>query len=274
MASAHRISESGNYQDFLDEGQYTKEGIGAYEWIFGEGFISTGGLETSQEIFPLLKLEAGQRVLDVGCGLGGHDFYMAEKYGAIIDGVDLSNNMLAVAHNHLSKRPHLADKVSFRICDVTKTKFDENSYDAIYSRDAMIHIPGKEALITEFYKSLKPGGRLVFTDYCYGDAKKEDYSEEFRSYIAKRDYDLTTVPKYAELIKKTGFTNVLAEAKNDWFAESLHRELKLLYDKKTDFLQKFEQKEFDDLESGWLAKLERIKRGEQTWILCCAEKPV
>jgi len=270
MASANQKE---NYQDFLDEGQYTQDGIGAYEWIFGEGFISTGGLETSQEIFPLLRLKAGHRVLDVGCGLGGHDFYMAEKYGAIIDGVDLSNNMLTVARNHLNKKPHLIDKVSFRICDVTKTYFEENSYDAVYSRDAMIHIPQKEELFVKFYKTLKPGGRVVFTDYCYGDAKEEDYSEEFRKYIAQRDYDLITVSRHKDLLEKAGFINVIAEAKNDWFAESLHRELKLLYDSKEEFLQKFVQKEFDNLESGWLAKLERIKRGEQTWVLCRAEKP-
>jgi len=273
MATAQK-TESSNYQDFLDGGQYTKDGIGAYEWIFGEGFISTGGLETSQEIFPLLKLEPGHRVLDVGCGLGGHDFYMAEKYGAIIDGVDLSNNMLAVARNHLSKKPHLADKVSFRICDVTKTEFEENSYNVIYSRDALIHIPHKDSIYVKFYNCLKPGGRLVFTDYCYGDAKVEEYSEEFQKYIAKRDYDLITVSKHGEFLKKAGFTKVSAQAKNDWFADSLHRELQLLYDKKSEFLQKYGQKEFDNLEEGWLSKLERIKRGEQTWVLCYAEKPV
>ena len=35
-------------QEFLDQNQYTKKGILRYEKIFGKGFISTGGLETTQ----------------------------------------------------------------------------------------------------------------------------------------------------------------------------------------------------------------------------------
>ena len=36
------------FQNFLDENQYTEKGILRYEKIFGRGFVSTGGLETTQ----------------------------------------------------------------------------------------------------------------------------------------------------------------------------------------------------------------------------------
>ena len=38
------------------------------------------------------------QVLDVGCGIGGGNFYMAREYGAEVLGIDLSQNMLAIAH--------------------------------------------------------------------------------------------------------------------------------------------------------------------------------
>lgn len=44
-----------------------------------------------------LKLEPGQRVLNVGCGTGGSAFYMARHYGVHVHGVDLSTNMIHVA---------------------------------------------------------------------------------------------------------------------------------------------------------------------------------
>jgi len=232
--------------------------------------LSTGGFETTKEVVPLLELKQGDRILDVGCGLGGHDFYMAEKYGAIIDAIDLSKNMMSVALDHFRKKPHLEGKIKFRICDVTDTVFPENYYDVIYSRDALLHISDKDRLFDKFFKWLKPGGRLVFTDYCRGEVQ---HSEEFKKYIAKRGYHLLVVKQYEELLKRIGLKNIKVEDRHGRFVEALQRELNILYDGKEDFLQKFNSEDFDDLEQGWLAKLKRVKDGDQTWVLCYGQKP-
>ena len=54
-------------------------------------------LAPPQEFVELLALKPDERVLDVGCGIGGGDFYMASKYGAFVHGVDLSVNMVTTA---------------------------------------------------------------------------------------------------------------------------------------------------------------------------------
>jgi phosphoethanolamine N-methyltransferase len=41
-------------------------------------------------------LQPGQKVLDVGCGIGGGDFLMASKYGVEVTGVDLASNMIGL----------------------------------------------------------------------------------------------------------------------------------------------------------------------------------
>ncbi len=45
------------------------------------------------------------RVLDIGCGIGGSAFYMARRYGALVNGIDLSTNMIEIANE-------LRDKMS------------------------------------------------------------------------------------------------------------------------------------------------------------------
>lgn len=55
---------------FLDEQQYTLEGIRRYEFIFGRTYVSTGGQHTTEEFVDQLDLKEGDRVLDVGCGIG------------------------------------------------------------------------------------------------------------------------------------------------------------------------------------------------------------
>jgi len=82
---------------FLDENQYTEEGIRRYEFIFGTTFVSTGGQETTAEFVKSLNLEPGHRLLDVGCGIGGSAFHIARTYGTRVHGVDLSSNMVSMA---------------------------------------------------------------------------------------------------------------------------------------------------------------------------------
>uniref|UniRef100_A0A452ZRF5 phosphoethanolamine N-methyltransferase n=1 Tax=Aegilops tauschii subsp. strangulata TaxID=200361 RepID=A0A452ZRF5_AEGTS len=70
--------------------QYKSTGILRYERVFGEGYVSTGGFETAKEFVDKLDLKAGQKVLDVGCGIEGGDFYMAETYDVHVLVIDLS----------------------------------------------------------------------------------------------------------------------------------------------------------------------------------------
>lgn len=50
-----------------------------------------------QEFLALLKLKPNEKVLDVGCGIGGGDFLMAENYSVFVHGIDLSVNMVLLA---------------------------------------------------------------------------------------------------------------------------------------------------------------------------------
>ncbi|XP_027058769.1 phosphoethanolamine N-methyltransferase-like isoform X2 [Pocillopora damicornis] len=88
--------QSDQFQQFLDQNQYSSNSILRYEKIFGRGFVSTGGLETTQEIVAMLSLKPGQKVLDVGCGIGGSGFYMVKNFKVEVLGVDLSTNMIDI----------------------------------------------------------------------------------------------------------------------------------------------------------------------------------
>ena len=76
-------------ETFFDHKQYTLDGILKYEKIFGDGFISTGGKNSTEEFLKTLDLKPGQRVLDVGCGIGGGDFMMAK-----VSALKISNELI------------------------------------------------------------------------------------------------------------------------------------------------------------------------------------
>ncbi|GFV46814.1 phosphoethanolamine N-methyltransferase [Trichonephila clavipes] len=258
-----------NFQSFLDKKQYSRQGVRRYEWIFGKTFLSTGGLSTTKKYVSRLDLKPGQKVLDVGCGIGGHSFYMAENHGVEVLGVDLSVNMMTVATEYLSERPHLNNKVKFIICDVTKSTYDDRSFDTIYSRDTLLHIPNKDELFQNFERWLKPGGKILFTDYTRSE---KENSPQFEKYIDDRGYNLLTLQQYKELLERSGFVNIKAEDATEDFLNALHAELDRLRKEKEVFLQEFTEEDFTYLEENWTAKIKRVAEGNQTWTACYAEK--
>ncbi|RCV16706.1 hypothetical protein SETIT_3G159500v2 [Setaria italica] len=261
-----KSTEDKDFQRFLDNVQYKTNGILRYERIFGEGYVSTGGVETTKEFVDMLDLKPGQKVLDVGCGIGGGDFYMAENYDVHVLGIDLSVNMVSFAMERAIGRKC---SVEFEVADCTTKDYPENSFDVIYSRDTILHIQDKPALFRSFFKWLKPGGKVLISDYCKNPGKP---SEEFAAYIKQRGYDLHDVKAYGKMLEGAGFHDVIAEDRTEQFLSVLRRELAEVEKNKDAFVADFTQEDYDDIVNGWNAKLKRSSAGEQRWGLFIATK--
>ena len=248
-------------QEVLDSTQYAIESIRQYEAVFGEDFVSPGGLHLALELIEQLGLKPGSRVLDVGCGLGGNAFAMARDFDLIVDGIDLSKNMLTLAAEKLAVY-ELADQVSLEqgdCLDLDRPEF----YDAIYSRDVFLHIADKARLFSVLNALLKSGGKLLFTDYCCGE---KPWSDAFAAYVEDRGYSLHTLPEYAGLISDSGFTQVKSVDITDRFTDILRADLN-----KIDGLE-LSGSIRSQLKQSWLGKLGRAQSGDHRWGLFTATK--
>ncbi|XP_024919003.1 phosphoethanolamine methyltransferase isoform X2 [Cynoglossus semilaevis] len=248
------------FQQFLDNQQYTKRGILCYERIFGAGYVSTGGPSTTKEFVDMLNLKPGQKVLDVGCGIGGGDFYMAKTFGVKVLGLDLSENMVEIAMERALKEN--LPSVQFEVADATKRTFPEGSFDVIYSRDTILHIDDKLALFQRFHSWLKPGGKLLISDYCCGE---KPWNPEFEAYVKKRGYILYTPSQYGKVIEEAGFRNVQATDRTEQFIQVLKTELQRAQAMKTQFIQEFSEEDYFAIVNGWSDKLKRSNSGAQRW---------
>ncbi len=228
----------------LDAGQYTQDSIRKYEAIYGRNFISPGGQATTLDILALVDITAGMRVLDVGCGLGGAAMLMARQFGAQVHGVDLSQNMLALAQDRCQEA-QLDHLVSFEHANILEYQ-PSGTYDLVHSRDAFLHIHAKGQLFAVLARCLRPGGHVLFSDYLR-DAGTP--SPEFAAYIRERNYDLCSVEDYRVHLERAGFAVLLAEDRTDDFIAILERELRRL---RASQLSAYEREE---LEQSWLAKL-------------------
>jgi phosphoethanolamine N-methyltransferase len=247
---------------FLDAGQYAADSIHKYERIYGQDFVSPGGAVTARDFIARLDLSPGARVLDAGCGLGGASFLMAREHAAEVQGVDLSEYMIATATARC-KELGLQQRVSFRQADLLALDA-EDAFDAVYSRDVFLHVEDKPALVQALHRALAPGGKLLVTDYCRGEAKG---SRAFERYVEERQYHLLTVETYGTLLKDAAFVDVRVEDLTARFVEIHETELERFGGE--------DQVESDlaELAVGWREKIDRARRGEQRWGLFTASKP-
>ena len=255
------MSPSNATQEMLDSTQYAVDSIRQYEAVYGEDFVSPGGLAMATELVSLLQLPPGSKVLDVGCGLGGSAFVMARDFALIVDGIDLSTNMLSMAE--AKRQVHqLLESVTFTEGDCLQLDCPER-YDAIYSRDVFLHIHDKTRLFSVLYAALKPGGKLLFTDYCCGE---KPWGDHFVEYVRNREYCLHTLPDYAELIEAAGFVEVQTRDLTSRFIEILNGDLQTIGS------SGLPAQDQHQLRQSWLGKLERAESNDHRWGLFTAQK--
>ncbi|MGK5632440.1 SAM-dependent methyltransferase, partial [Streptomyces sp. URMC 123] len=106
----------------------------------------------------------GMTVLEVGSGVGGPAVTIATHSGAHVTGLDLVEHRVQHATAHAAARgmSHLTD---FHTGDATHMPFDDNSFDAVYSIQAICHAADKTRVHAEVARVLRPGGRYLGNDW-------------------------------------------------------------------------------------------------------------
>jgi SAM-dependent methyltransferase len=153
----------------LYDNAYRGDAQEVYRQIRAETYdldLGQTGWMTAAELrgfLPLLNLTPQSHVLEVGCGAGGCARYLSTLTNARVTGIDVNANAIDEARSTAASVP--GTRLSFLHVDAReKLPFDDNSLDAVFSNDAMCHIPDRAATLAEWRRVLKPGGRILYTD--------------------------------------------------------------------------------------------------------------
>ena len=266
-----KASSSNDLRYFLDR-QYSIEGISRYQMMFGDGFVSPGGITTTKEYAKMLGVSADDSVLDIGCGIGGAAFHISTTYGCFVHGLDLSVNMIMGALEASATSQAAGCKASFEVSDAEKREYGAEVYDAVFSRDVFLYVKDKEALLNRIWRCLKPGGRLVFTDYCGSD--RGAYSDAFGRYVSEKAFNLASVGEYEAMIARAGFGCHKAEVVTDKLIEVTEAEISNLDGARDELIvnRSMSTEQLDNLKTSWENRLQFAKDGEHSWMLFYAQK--
>ncbi|GAB7363103.1 hypothetical protein MBLNU230_g3394t1 [Neophaeotheca triangularis] len=161
-----------------------------------------------------MGIKANQRVLDVGCGVGGPAREIVKFTDCNV--VGLNNNDYQIERaTHYAQKEGLAHKLSYTKGDFMQMSFPDNSFDAVYAIEATVHAPSLEGIYSEIYRVLKPGGVFGVYEWLMTDAYDNDnpHHREIRLGIEQGDgiSNMEKISTGVAAMKAAGFTLEVSE---------------------------------------------------------------
>lgn len=180
---------------------YSDVGTIVMESIYGDNFLSPGGVEASAALAAFADMTPGQQVLDVGSGLGGAAFYLAKQLNCEVQGIELMAGNVAEATAR-ARQHRLESRVRFITGNAISLPWPAASFDVVWGQDAWCHIDARDTLLAGIACVLRPGGHIVFSDWLLRDARGTD-SDAIRDVTASPQ--MGTADAYRALLVSNGF---------------------------------------------------------------------
>lgn len=133
-------------------------------------FVPMAGLRA---IASLLRVQPGELLVDLACGRGGPGLWVARTTQARLLGVDLSSTAVSQATSRIGLFG-LDGRASFQVGALAATGLPDASADAVMCVDSIHFAPDLDAVAAETFRILKPGRRLVLTDWERGNTSYAD----------------------------------------------------------------------------------------------------
>ena len=241
---------------------YSKHLVAGLEWMWGEGFLSPGGINEVELIVQNVDL-SNKRVLDIGCGIGGIDRLLITHFNAAhVTGIDVEPELVERARAD-ARAAGLKERIEIMLSTEGVLEFGNESFDIVFSKDSIIHIKNKQLIFDEILRVLRCGGVLAGSDWL--GSNTTDTSPLVREWleISGLDFQFITASKLRTCMESAGFKSIRLRDRNEWYKQAVRDEIEKVSGENRQAFVKIvgEERAADRLRSS-SAKLKVVDAGE------------
>ncbi|MGH7983940.1 MAG: class I SAM-dependent methyltransferase [Candidatus Udaeobacter sp.] len=180
-------------------------------WENGES-IERAQIKLMEKLAQTATIPRGATVLDIGCGLGGSAFWLAEQYNCRVTGLTISPVQARMATNR-ARAKRLNERVRFVVGDANVWEPQAESADAIWIMESSEHFRDKPNFFERCALALKPSGMLAVCAWLRG---KESTAPDRRKLVeaigrAMLSASLDTLDQYVDWMRRAGLSVQTAE---------------------------------------------------------------
>ncbi len=164
-------------------------------------------LQMNQKLAEFAAIQPADSVLDAGCGYGGSSLWLAEHLGCQATGVTLVGYQVQKARKLAAASP-AASKLRFIEADYAHSGLPDASFDVVWGVESIVHCDDKALFVREAFRLLKPGGRLLISEYLLRQDPPLSAEEQARMKPFLDGWmmpDLLTPGQYSEYLTAAGF---------------------------------------------------------------------
>lgn len=200
-----------NSEDVIYRSFWDKRGNLHWGYFYKKLSFLEAMTELNKKMLKLSQIDNKSSVLDLGCGNGNNSFFINEKTGAKVTGLDLSDIRIENANKVLStKNKWVKNKVKFFQGSATKLPFKEKTFSNVWSQATIYHVHDKKKLLKEVGRVLKKGGIFIFDDLIKPNKIVSKEAEElvYERLLFNTDFNFVS---YQQELQKFGFRVIYAE---------------------------------------------------------------
>jgi sarcosine/dimethylglycine N-methyltransferase len=182
--------------------------------------IRDASRRTVEHMAGKLKLDADSKVLDIGAGYGGAARYLARTFGCKVVALNLSEKENE-RDRQMNKEQGLDHLIEVVDASFEAVPAEDNSFDVVWSQDAILHSGQRAQVIAEVARVLKPGGEFIFTDPMQAD----DVPEGVLQPVLDRIHldSLGSIGFYRETASQVGLEEIEVEELTDYLVKHYSR---------------------------------------------------
>jgi ubiquinone/menaquinone biosynthesis C-methylase UbiE len=167
-----------------------------------------GGWRSTRELATLCRIEKGENLLDVGCGVGRTSAWYAKHCGCRVVGVDLSPRMVEWA-KETARREGVLGQMEFKAADASRLPFDDATFDAVICESVLGFVTDKADALREFIRVCKTGGYVGLNESTWLAAPVPDEIVRFLEMGGFSGAQLITVDEWSDILDSSGLQEVV-----------------------------------------------------------------